>query len=82
MQISQRVDRNTGHPDCHVRAGPGIEHPLRHHPDDARFDLDMDHAAAGAPLPVLCPQTPPVERMPTVMDLNDLPEMGRMNRRW
>ena len=44
----------------------------------ARFDLDMDNAATGAPFPALCTQPPPIEWVPTVVDFNDLPEMGRV----
>jgi hypothetical protein len=39
----------------------------------------VDNPAASALLAVLPPKTPTVEGMPTIMDLNFLPDMGRMN---
>jgi hypothetical protein len=41
--------------------------------------LDVDNPAAGALLTVLLPNTATVEGMPTIMDLDFLPDMGRMN---
>jgi hypothetical protein len=38
----------------------------------------MDNAAANPLLAVLRPQTAPIERVPTIMNFNFLPDMGRM----
>ena len=42
----------------------------------------MNNIAAGAPLQVLATQTTPVERVPSIANLDGLPDMGRMTARW
>lgn len=42
----------------------------------------MDNATASALLTVLHAQTPTVERVPAIVNLDFLPDMGRMNLRW
>jgi len=39
----------------------------------------VDNSAAGALLAVLLPNTATIVGMPTVMDLDFLPDMGKMN---
>ena len=41
----------------------------------------MDDIAAGAPLDILAAKAAPIECVPAVMDLNLLPDMGRMTKR-
>jgi hypothetical protein len=64
----------------HAGAGGGIEHPVRQHDDHAGRRLNVNDAATGALLAVLLADPSPVQRMPTVVDLDFRPAMGRMNR--
>jgi hypothetical protein len=45
-------------------------------------DLYVNEFAGGAALDIHAAQSSAVQRMPTVEDLNFLPDMGRMNRNW
>jgi hypothetical protein len=78
VQIPQGARRNARRSEFHVSADTGVKHPSRQYRDDAWRDLDMDNAAANPLLAVLRPQTAPIERVPTIMNFNFLPDMGRM----
>lgn len=78
MQVAQGVRRDARHPERHRDANAGVEHPLRKRCYDSRFDLNVDDAAANALLAVVGPDTLAVERMPTVVNFNFPPDMGRM----
>ena len=41
----------------------------------------MNDVAAGAVLDILAPKPAPIECVPTIMDLDVLPDMGRMSGR-
>jgi hypothetical protein len=41
----------------------------------------MDDIAAGAPLDILAAKAAPIECVPAIMDLDLLPDMGRMTGR-
>ena len=79
MQIAQRSDIDARRANLHAGAGGRIQHPRRHHDDHAGRHLDVDNTTAGALLAVLPPNTATIEGMPTVMDFDFLPDMGRMN---
>lgn len=81
MQFSQGRDRHPRRPQLHPGTSGGIEHPCRDDYDVAGRHLDMNNLAAGAPLDVLASNSPPIQRMPAVMNLNFLPDMGRMTVR-
>jgi hypothetical protein len=78
VQVEQGGGRRPWGAHLHGRAGRGVEHPARHHRDDAGRCLDMDDRAAGPLLAVVPPQPPPVQRMPAVVDDDLRPDMGRM----
>src|SRR3954469_26031597 len=81
MQFSQGRDRHKRRPRLHPGTSGGIEPPCRDDYDVAGRHLDMNNLAAGAPLDVLASNSPPIQRMPAVMNLNFLPDMGRMTVR-
>lgn len=81
MQVSQGRDRHPRRPQLHPGTSGGIEHPCRDDHDVAGRHFDMNNLAAGAPLDVLTSNSPPIQRMPAVMNLNLLPDMGRMTVR-
>lgn len=78
MQIPKGIHRNERCAEDHAGADAGVEHPVRKYRYDARLDLNMDDAAAGALLAVMRANSAAVERMPTVVNFNFLPDMGRM----
>jgi hypothetical protein len=65
-----------------VHQGGPIQHPGRQNNDHTRRRLDVDNLATGALLTALLPNPAPVQCVPTVMDLDFLPDMGRMNGRF
>jgi len=81
MQFNQGRDRHPRRSQLHPGTSGGIEHPCRDDHDVAGRHLDMNNLAAGAPLDVLASNSPPIQRMPAVMNLNLLPDMGRMTVR-
>jgi hypothetical protein len=81
MQLNQRRYRDARRAEIHSGAGDGIEHPCRHHDDYAGRYLDMNHLAVGALLSILTSNATPIECVPAIMDLNVLPDMGRMTAR-
>ena len=78
MQVNQRGHRDARRPDLHVRAGSGVKHPGRESDHHARRNLNVNEPAADALLAALLPKSAPVQGMPTVVDLDFLPDMGRM----
>jgi hypothetical protein len=78
MQFSQRRYRDAWCTQFHSGAGGGIEHPCRHHDNDTGRDLDVNDFTAGAPLEVLTSNTASVQSVPAVVNLDLLPDMGRM----
>jgi hypothetical protein len=78
MQLRQHRYGHTRRSQAHSGTGGGIEHPCCYDDDDAGSHLDVNDFAAGAPLDILTSKTASIERVPAVMDLNFLPDMGRM----
>ena len=81
MQLNQRRYRDARHAEPHSGAGRGIEHPGCHHDDYARCYLDVNDLTAGAPLNILASNVTPIERVPAIVDLDLVPDMGRMTGR-
>ena len=81
MQLNQRRYRDARRAEPHSGAGDGIEHPGRHHDDHAGRYLDVNDLAADAPLNILASNVTPIECVPAIMDLDLLPDMGRMTGR-
>jgi len=81
MQLNQRQYRDARRPEPHSGAGDGIEHPRRHDDDHTGRYLDVNDLAADPPLDIPASNTTPIECVPAIMDLNLLPDMGRMTGR-
>lgn len=81
MQADQRRYRHMRKTDGHAGTGGRIQHPGRHYDDDAGRRLDMDKLAANALFTVVPPDATTMQRVPTVMDLDPRPDMGRMTQR-
>ncbi len=80
MQVCQRVHRCSRGAQFHACACNGVQHPGGDDDHDAWCNLDMNDRAVGALLAVLAPYATSVQRVPTIEDLNFLPDMGRMTR--
>ncbi len=80
MQVGQRTDRSAGRADLHARTGGRVQHPGRHHHDNAWCRFDMNHIITGPALTVVTAQPAPVKRVPPVVDDDLLPDMGRMTQ--
>lgn len=78
MQLNQCLDRDSRGSEPHPGADGGVEHPRRHHNNLAGRHFHVNDIAAGAPLSVMASEPPSVERVPSVMNLDLLPDMGRM----
>ena len=79
LQIGQ-----TSHVDCrmaerHRRACGRIEHPGGKDDRDARFSLDNDDFPSRPPFRVKLPHLAAIQRVPAIMDLHLLANMGRMS---
>ena len=78
MQFDQSTDRHARCAAHHACADDRIEHPRRDHRHYACGHLNVDKLAAAAPLAAAQRDATSVKRMPTVVNLGFLPDMGRM----
>jgi hypothetical protein len=79
MKVDKRAHRNTRRADRHAGTGDRIQHPCGHHGDHARRHFDVNVPTGNALLAIVPANTAPKERVPAVMNLDLLPDMGRMN---
>jgi hypothetical protein len=81
IEVGEAGDVDCRRPNRHRRTNAGIKHPGR---DDNRypaFGLNDGNVPARAPLGVELPDLAAMQRVPAVMDLHILVDMGRMNPR-
>src|SRR5689334_14829852 len=81
MQLNQRRYRDARHAERHPSAGGGIQYPRRRHHDHAACRLAVNNGSGYALLATLAPSAAPIECVPAIMDLDLLPDMGRMTGR-
>ena len=81
VKLDQRCLHHARGPERHAGAGGGIQDPCRGHDDDARRRLEVDNGAGYTLLAALIPDTTPIEGVPAIVDLDLLPDMGRMAAR-
>jgi len=79
MQFSQSGDRNSWLTKLHACANYGIQHPCGDHRDHARTVVHVDNASGAALLAISIEDFPPVKGVPTIVNLQFLPDMGRMS---
>ena len=77
VEITKRVERGLRRADLHAGARCSVEHPFRDHHHKAGRDLDADEAAIMAPIDALHAHAAAEQGMPTVMNDDILPDMGR-----
>jgi hypothetical protein len=80
-QIAQRSDIDVRRACLHAGAGGRIQHPGCQHDDHARRGFNMCNPTARTQLAVMLTNAAAVKRMPMVVDLDFLSDMGRMNGR-
>ena len=83
-QIPESVDRDARCAQGHSSADTGVDHPVWQYRHNAKCYFDMDNPGARTLFAVLHPQSLTVKRVPTIVNLNFLPDMGRMDAalRW
>lgn len=62
----------------HCAASQSVQHPSRHDDHVAGFDLDMHEHSRGPLFAVETPNSATMERVPSVVDFDRRPDMGRM----
>jgi hypothetical protein len=78
MQLGECRYRHARLAHLHAGAHRRIQHPSRDYDDDARRRLKLDDVPRSTLLTPDQPDQAAVEWMPTIMDLDELPDMGRM----
>jgi hypothetical protein len=82
VQIRECLQRCAWRTQGEGRARGCVQHPAGNRNDNTVADLYVDELTGCAALAVHAAQASAVQRVPTVEDLNFLPDMGRMNRNW
>ena len=82
MQFGESLHRCAWWTQGQGRADGRVQHPASDCDNDTVTDLYVDEFAIGAALAIHAAQASAVQRVPTVEDLDFLPDMGRMNRNW
>jgi hypothetical protein len=82
VQFGESVHRCAWRPQSQGRANGRVQHPAGDCDDDTVANLYVYEFAGGAAFAIHAAQSSAVQRMPTVEDLDFLPDMGRMNRNW
>ena len=75
----QSVDRDTWRAEGHASTGTGVNHPVRQGYNYAECYLEIDNSTVRTLFAALHPQSSTVKRMPAIVNVNFLPDMGRMN---
>ena len=79
MQLLQSVDRETWCAEGHARTGTGVHHPAWQDHNYAECYLKIGNSTVRTLFAALHPQSSTIKRMPTIVNVNFLPDMGRMN---
>src|ERR1700677_1839339 len=81
MKIDKRLHRNARGANLHRRAHCRVKHPCRYDNRSAGFSFNDDDITPAALLAIEPPNWSPVQRVPSVMNLYVLPDMGRITSR-
>ena len=82
IEVGQAGDVDDRGAKRHRRANAGIKHPGGDDNRDAWFGLNDGYVSETAPFGVELPDPAAIQRVPAVMDLNILADMGRMEPPW
>ena len=78
VEVTQGCHRHARRAELHPGAGNRVEHPRHDNRDYPGRHLDVHEATGETILAIVPPDTPPVQRMPAVVNHDLLPDMGRM----
>jgi hypothetical protein len=78
MQFPESAHRDVRSAEGHASTGAGVDHPIRQYHYCAGRHLDVDNPAARTLFAVLHTQSLTIERVPTIVNINFLLDMGRM----
>jgi hypothetical protein len=81
MQLNQRRYRHARRAESHPSADARIQYPRRGHNHYAGCRLEVNNRSGYALLATLAPDAAAVEGVPAILDLDVLPDMGRMTGR-
>jgi hypothetical protein len=81
IEVGQGGKVNRRRAKHHRRADAGIKHPAGDNDRNAWFARNDRNLSVGAPFGVKLPNFAAMQRMPAVMDLHILVDMGRMDPR-
>lgn len=79
MQFPEGVHRDAWSAEGHSSTDTGVDHPVWQYHYCAGRHLDMDDQAARTLFAVLHTQSSAVKRVPTIVNINFRPDMGRMD---
>ena len=79
IQFLERVNRDARCAEDHSSTDTGVDHPVWQYHYCAGRHLDVDNPAARTLFTVLHPQSSAVKRVPTIVNINFLLDMGRMD---
>jgi hypothetical protein len=79
MQFPKSVYRDARCAERHSSTDTGVDHPVWQYRYCAGRHLDMDNLAARTLLAMLHPQSSTVKRVPSIVNFNFVPDMGRMD---
>jgi hypothetical protein len=78
MQVDQRRQRTTWGADLHAGAGDRIQHPGSHNRHYAGQRLNVNNVTDRSSLAVVAADATAIKRMPSIVDNDIPPDMGRM----
>ena len=79
MQFTQSSYRDPRLTKCHAHAYYGIQHPCRDYRDYTRAVVYVDNTPTAALFAISIANLPPIEPVPTIVNLYFLTDMGRMS---
>jgi hypothetical protein len=82
VQIAQGRYVDSGSPKDQGGTHGSIQHPSGNDPNLAVTRVNMDDPISAALLNIPGLDATTIQRMPTIVDFNFLPDMGRMNGNW
>jgi hypothetical protein len=82
IKVGQTSDVDRRSAELHCRANSRIKHPSGEDDRHTRFSLDNDDFSSRSPFGIELPNLAAMQRVPAVMDLYILVDMGRMAPQW
>jgi hypothetical protein len=79
MQFPESVHRDARCPEGHSTTDTGVDHPAWQYRYCAGRHLNMDKPAVSALFAVLHPKSSTVKWVPAIVNINFVPDMGRMD---